>query len=111
MAEKIGSTKAEDASSEEEKRRKKRLTGFLFAGVLLLGALLPPRYKVFSPLLFLLSPLFDVLSKLHGDSIQSGSSQENRTPPHYAPPPPKSKQPYSYKPRDPKDPRKYKPIG
>ena len=111
MAERMRSAKAEDTLSADEKKIKRKVTGLLFAGVLLLGALLPQRYKAFSPLLFLLSPLFDVLSKLHTDSVQTGSSRHGGTQSGSMPEPPQSGEPYSYTPRDPKDPRKYKPIG
>lgn len=111
MVEQTGSNKKTDTSAAEEKKRRKKITGLLFAGVLILGALLPSRYKALAPLLFLLSPLFDVLGKLRDDSIQTGSTPGNETQSTYMPPLKSSSEPYSYKPRDPKDPRKYKPIG
>ena len=111
MTDPMRAARADDARSAEEKNKKRKITGILFAGVLLLGALLPPRYKALSPLLFLLSPLFDVLSKLRGDSLQTEGSQGDSTPSDSIPEPRQSREPYSYTPRDPKDPRKYKPIG
>lgn len=111
MAEETRPDKEGEASGAEGKRKKLRVTGLLFAGVLLLSALLPARYKAFSPLLFLLVPLFDVLRKLHDDSTRTGDIRGDATQSSYDPAPPPSGEPYSYEPKDPKDPRKYKPIG
>jgi len=112
MAKGIGSYRKEDAGIEEQdKKKRSQMNALILGGVLLLGAILPQSYKYFAPLLFLLSPLLKVLNKLRTDSIQTENLQTNKTHSAYKPESPHSSEPYSYKPRDPKDPRKYKPIG
>jgi hypothetical protein len=97
-------------ASEENRRR--RLLNFLsWAGVIALGAILPPKYKGLAPLLLLIPVILNVVYKIRQSGEVPGIPPGNRT---YSPSTPQqtsSHEPYTYKPKDPKDPRNYKPIG
>jgi hypothetical protein len=75
----------------------------------LLGAMLPRPYRDFTPLLFLIPVVFSLVSKYRKSEAESRSS----TPTQTYPPPDQVHpvEPYLYTPTDPKDPRRYKPIG
>lgn len=102
-----------DKTSESSEKAKKSwgLNALILAGVFLLSAVLPPGYKAFAPFLFLIPVILNVVNKVRqaaenpsnpaGDRTSS-APMSNRIP---------SSEPYSYKQKDPKDPRKYKPIG
>jgi hypothetical protein len=105
---------AEDTEEENPDQNKKqwKLNSLILAGVFALSVLLPAEYKAFAPLLFLVPFIIKVTNKFR----QSGESPEHpSTDPPYNPSMPEDRttlsDPYSYKPKDPKDPRKYKPIG
>ena len=49
MTDPMRAAKADDARSAEEKNKKRKITGILFAGVLLLGACSPRAIKPFRP--------------------------------------------------------------
>ena len=88
------------------------LNALILAGVFLLSALLPAEYKVLAPLLFVIPFIISVADKLRRAGEDTGNPSRNH---HYSPPMPDHRiqlpEPYSYRPKNPKDPRKYKPIG
>lgn len=110
----LGKNFSKDNISPEaaEKAKKQRvLNAVILAAVLLLGAVLPPDYKVFAPLLFVIPFILGVLNKIRQAGVNLPNPAGERTD---SPPRPNripSPEPYAYKPRDPKDPRRYKPIG
>ena len=101
-----------DTPETSEKTKKRwQLNALILAGVLLLGAVLPPEYKAYAPLLFVFPVIFNVAKKIRqADENPANPSQaHSHTPP--MPDQISQPEPYSYKPKNPKDPRKYKPIG
>ncbi|MBN2321210.1 MAG: hypothetical protein JXR49_19175 [Acidobacteria bacterium] len=89
--------------ASEKTKRQWKLNSLILVGVLLLGAVLPPEYKAYAPLLFVVPFIISVANKMRQAGENSGDPSQN---PNYAP-----HEPYTYKPKDPKDPRKYKPLG
>jgi hypothetical protein len=87
------------------KKRRSRLNALILGLVFLVYTFGPPRWKLFAPLLFLLPVLYSLLSRLRGASIES-DRPVTREIDAAAP----AAEPYSYTPRDPNDPRRYKPI-
>jgi hypothetical protein len=89
----------------------KKLSALIVVLIPMLAALLPMPYKAFVPFLFLI-PLFISLANKFGKADEkSGNPLPNRT---YSMPKPGQDhpiEPYLYTPRDPKDPRRYRPIG
>jgi len=86
-----------------------RIAAFSLALIFLISVLAPPPWSSYAPLLLLIPLAYSLLSRIRrGSEVRQG-----------APPPPRGvripegpiKEPYSYTPRDPKDPRRYKPIG
>jgi hypothetical protein len=112
MAGKMNPSEKDITPEAAEKARKRSLLNALvLGGVFLLGAMLPSNYKAFAPLLFLIPLILNVADKIRHAGDISGTPPSDRT---YSPPGTgriSSLEPYSYKPRDPKDPRRYKPIG
>ena len=105
---------AEDTENEssEENKKQWKLNSLILAIVFALSVLLPAEYKAFAPLLFLIPFIIKATNKIR----QSGENPEHPSPdqPSYPSMPDHRMtipEPYSYKPKDPKDPRKYKPIG
>jgi hypothetical protein len=100
-------SRSDDISQEAivARKRRSRLNAVILALVFLVYTYGPPRWRVFAPLLFLLPILYSILSRLRGASIESDRPLtreiDEKTP---------AAEPYSYTPRDPKDPRRYKPI-
>jgi hypothetical protein len=98
---------SDDISQEAvaARKRRSRLNAVILALVFLVYSYGPPRWKLFAPLLFLLPVLYSLLSRLRGASIESDRpvTREIDAEPPVA-------EPYSYTPRDPNDPRRYKPI-
>jgi hypothetical protein len=104
------------ADEVTQSRQRARINGLIVAAVLLLGVVAPPPWNLYAPVLFLIPIILGLLDRLrritvqnnsvHSDSVQSDSVQRNAVP--GAGPIP---EPYSYTPRDPGDPRRYKPIG
>ena len=102
----------EDLPEEEvlSAKRSSRINALILAAVFVVMTLAPDPYKLFAPLLFLIPALLWVFSRLHKSS--GGPTLRSRDLP--APPPmpkPDGADPFSYTPKDPKDPRRYKPIG
>ena len=98
-----------DAREKIKKRR--LLNSLILAGVFLLGAILPLEYKAYAPLLFVVPFIVSIAKKIRQDSEDPANPPRDS---HYTPPVPdrvSSPEPYSYRPKDPKDPRKYRPIG
>jgi hypothetical protein len=98
---------SDDISQEAiaARKRRSRLNAATLALVFLVAYFAPRRWQAFAPLLFLLPVLYSLLSRLRGASIESDRpvTREIDAEPPVA-------EPYSYTPRDPKDPRRYKPI-
>ena len=96
--------RAEDIAASKRKARVNALTlGLAF----LLGSLAPYPWNACAPLLFLIPVLFNVYTRIR----KPGGSSEIplQAPTQIAET--ETKEPYSYTPRDPKDLRRYKPIG
>jgi hypothetical protein len=101
-----------ERSSEKEStkdKRQSRINALVFGLVFLLVAIAPYPWNSYAPLLFLLPLIYSILNKLKQksgaeegvqDSQLTGSRESNTR-----------RQPYSQRPRDPKDPRKYRPIN
>ena len=111
MVQEIHPTGDEAVSQARDKKKNWQINALVLGGVFLLGAVLPPRYKGFAPLLFLLPYLINSFNKQREGGVQPKNPQPNRNYTPYAPRPTPSADPYSYKPKDAEDPRKYKPIG
>lgn len=103
----LRTTKAED----ESKKRSQQLHVLILVGVFLFGILLPPGYKIFAPFLFIIPSIIDVVNKARMAVEKSRPPLRDQT---YTPPMPSrihSLEPYTAMPKNPKDPRRYKPIG
>jgi hypothetical protein len=113
MAEEMHASREEDPNPKPSEKDKKqwRLNALILAGVVLLSAVLPPEYKAFAPVLFLVPVIVGVVKKIRRFGENSGNVTQDQT---YSPPvyeDTTSHEPYSHTPKDPKDPRRYKPIG
>lgn len=109
----MNSPEDDDAPPEarEVAKKRSRLNTLILALVFVLGIALPQPYKAFAPILFLIPLVIAVMNKVRQAGEKSGTPLPNQT---YSPPMPDqnhSVEPYSYTPKDPKDPRRYKPIG
>ena len=87
------------------RKRRSRLSAVTLGLVFLVSAFAPPRWKMFAPFLFLLPVVFSILSRLRGTSVESGPPVARKIETQGP-----ATEPYSYTPRDPNDPRRYKPI-
>jgi hypothetical protein len=95
----------------EKAKRQGQLNALILAAAFLLGILLPSAYKPLAPLLFVIPFAVKLMNKIRQTGENSGSSPRSQT---YSQPKPDripSLEPYSHNPKDPKDPRRYKPIG
>jgi len=114
MAEEMNSSEEKDTSPEarEAAQWRSRLNALVGAGVFLLGFILTSGYeKKLVPFLFLIPLVLSLVNKARQAAVKSWNPASNRT---YVPPAPDKSQsvdPYTYAPKDPKDPRRYKPIG
>src|SRR5262245_28924582 len=101
------SSKSSDEIPQEAiaaRKRRSRLNAASLGLVFLFFTFGPPPCSLFAPLLFLLPVLYSLLTRLRGTSIESDrpvTGEIDTEPPA---------EPYSYTPRDPNDPRRYKPI-
>jgi len=113
MAEESSLFEKEDSSGASDKTKKNwQLNALILAGVFLLSVVLPPEYKGFAPLLFLVPFIINVASKIRrAEENPFHSSRQAAPPPQIPGHPMRPTEPYSYKQKNPKDPRKYKPIG
>ena len=112
MTEEIKSSEDDITPESLEKAKKQgKLGALILVGVLLLSIVLPPKYKAFAPVLFVVPFVMNVVNKIRQAREKSQNPLQEQ--PHSPPVSEKipSLEPYSYKPKDPKDPRKYKPIG
>ncbi len=112
MAEEIKSSEDDIAPESLEKAKKQgKLGAIILVCVLLLSIVLPPEYKAFAPILFIIPFAINVVNKIR--QVREKSQNPLQKQPHSQPVSDSisSLEPYSYKPKDPKDPRKYKPIG
>lgn len=109
----MGEDRAEDMNpyDEEGPPEESRAAGksalvnaAILAAIIALSILLPPEYKAFVPFLFLIPLVLAVVAKVR--QIR----KKNEYVPHMPDANP-SAEPYSYTPKDPNDPRRYKPIG
>ncbi len=100
-----------DDGAESATADKKWSRLMIVAAVFLLGVFLPPEYKPYSPLLILALPLVAFLKKVRQAGAVGMDSAQNRSYSHIESETGRSLEPFSYTPKDPKDPRRYKPIG
>ena len=103
----------DDVTPEAAQKAKsqQRLNALAFAAVLILGIVLPARFKGFVPFLFVIPIIWSVINKIR--RVGEDPANPPRTEPHSpaVQHPITSTEPYFYQPKDPKDPRRYKPIG
>jgi hypothetical protein len=106
------SPKDETTPEELQKAKKQgQLNALTLGAVFLLGILLPPAYKPFAPLLFVIPVVVKVMNKIRQTGENSGNPPRNRIRSQPMPERDPSTEPYSHNPKNPKDPRRYKPIG
>lgn len=106
------SARPDDLPPENIEARKKqaRLNAMILALVLLLSTILPHPYRSFAPFLFAIPLIIMMVSRIRrakAGHSQSATQPDFRPSPGEVPP----AEPYSCTPKDPKDPRRYKPIG
>jgi hypothetical protein len=94
-------------------KKKSRWIALLLLLIPVLGIVLPPPYRGIAPFLFLIPLVISLWNRWCNADVKSGNSQPNSQPNQTHPMPDQdpSAEPYSYTPKDPKDPRRYKPIG
>lgn len=88
-------------------KKKTRINALVLAAVFLLSALAPYPWNAYAPLLILIPLVYSVVNRVKKNgSLREpqalGSNQEGVE---------AFREPYGSEPRDPKDPRRYKPIG
>lgn len=96
---------------DESKKRSRLLDALSAMGVFLLGILLPRSYKIFAPFLFVIPAIIAAVNKARLSNVKYRDPMQDQA--HSAPMPGRipSLDPYAEIPKDPKDPRRYKPIG
>jgi hypothetical protein len=92
----------------EESKKRARLIALAILLIPVLAAVLPLPYKAFVPFLFLIPLFMSLANKFRKGVEKSGNALPAQSPSmpdkdHYV-------EPYFYEPKDPKDPRRYKPI-
>jgi len=99
----------EDLTREEvdAAKKKSRINALVLAAVFLLSALAPYPWNVYAPLLVLIPLVYSVVNRVK----KNGSSREPQVWSSNQQGGEASREPYGSEPRDPKDPRRYKPIG
>jgi hypothetical protein len=90
-------------------KKKSRINALVLGAVFLLLVVAPHPWNTYAPILFLIPVIYSLASRIRGASNVPEPSPSQSVPPQE--PDSRGSEPYSYKPRDPKDPRKYKPIG
>jgi hypothetical protein len=96
---------------KEAAKKVSHLNTLILAAVFLLGLVLPSTYKILAPFLFLVPWIISLVNKARKAGEISGSPSPAKA---YSPSvhdQSQSVDPYSFTPKDPKDPRRYKPIG
>jgi hypothetical protein len=105
-------TETEDLPKEEieASKQRNRINALVLAGALAIITLAPDPYRLFAPLLFLIPVILSLVNHLRKSSNGS-PAQTASFPPQKEMPKSGVSDPYSYTPRDPRDPRRYRPIG
>lgn len=94
----------------EAAKRRSRINALVLVGVFLLSALAPSPWNAYAPVLFLIPLMYGVIRRIRRSFMETGSSQSEDGQPG-ASGRPNICEPYTYTPKDTKDPRRYKPIG
>lgn len=104
-------TREDELSEEElaESKQRSRLNGIILVAIFLLTALAPFPYKTFVPLLLVVPMLYSIYVRIRRRANKLGRTQISESPTQV--PSTSREDPYSYTPSDPKDPRRYRPIG
>ena len=84
-------------------KRHSRINALILALVFLVLTVAPSPWNVYAPLLFLIPFIRSLVNRIRN---ASASSKRDDTPDL-----PQGMEHYTYTPKDPKDPRRYKPIG
>ena len=100
MAGEMNPLKIDDSPETSEKVKKQwKLNTLILAGVFLLSVVLPPKYKAFAPLLFVIPFIINVANKIRqADNTPENPSQDNNTYTAPAPDRTPAQEPYTYKP-------------
>jgi len=91
-------------------KRRNRINALILVGVFLLSALAPSPWNTYAPVLFVIPLIYSLINRLRSSSVATGSFRpeaKQRGPSSL----PANYEPYTDTPKDPKDPRRYKPIG
>ena len=102
---------SEELTAEEvaAAKRRSRMSSLTLMLIFLLAALAPQPWREYAPALLLIPIFYSLYNRLHR---KTGPSDRTRIPePQHPTPDTSASDPYSSTPRDPKDPRRYKPIG
>jgi hypothetical protein len=102
----------EDLPKEEVEaaRRTSRINALILVATFVVITLAPDPYKLFAPLLFLIPVILSLINRMRKDS-NGPTPQAKNLPDQPSIPKPDGSEPYSCTPRNPQDPRRYKPIG
>jgi len=105
-------TETEDLPKEEVEasKRRSRINALILAATFVIITLAPDPYKLFAPLLFLIPVILTLVNRVRKASNEP-TPQAKDLPAQMSTPKQNGSEPYSYTPRDSKDPRRYKPIG
>ena len=95
----------------EAAKKRSRINALILGAVFLLLTFGPRPWNAYAPVLFLIPLIYALVSRMRAGSTMQGpySIPSSPTPPQGVDSP--GAEPYSYTPRDPKDPRRDKPIG
>ncbi len=91
-------------------KQRSRINALMLGVVFLLTTLAPPPWNTYAPVLLII-PFFYALVGRVRRAAQSSKAHQIPGKPSAAGGPPPVIEPYSCTPKDPKDPRRYKPIG
>jgi hypothetical protein len=94
----------------EASKRRNRINALILAAIFAIITLAPDPYRLFAPLLFLVPLILTLINRVRRSSNGSTLPAKN-LPGQPSIPQPSGSDPYSYTPKDPQDPRRYKPIG
>ena len=102
----------EDLPKEEVEasKRRSRINALILAATFIIITLAPDPYRLFAPLLFLIPVILTLVNRVRKASNEP-TLQARDLPAQTSIPKQNGSDPYSYTPRDPQDPRRYKPIG
>ncbi len=100
-----------DYKTLENNKKQWRWNVLIYGVLLLLATFLPPPYEFLAPLLILIPILIGVVNKIKRADGSAGIPSTDHSYSPLAPDRPSSSETNVYKPEDPKDPRRYKPIG